>query len=101
MLQLNATVYKVTSTQTNELDDQEYLGHQDISVQTGDEWTPERVHATIRRSDDQLAKMIAELESEKLKAQNELKFTTVQMEQRYKEEKEMEVGILTLIQGTK
>uniref|UniRef100_A0A914BYN4 Uncharacterized protein n=1 Tax=Acrobeloides nanus TaxID=290746 RepID=A0A914BYN4_9BILA len=91
MLQLNATVYKVTSTQTNELDDQEYLGHQDISVQTGDEWTPERVHATIRRSDDQLAKMIAELESEKLKAQNELKFTTVQMEQRYKEEKEVEI----------
>ena len=47
-----------------------------------------------RENDEQLAKLIEDLERERLNAQSDLKYAIVQLEQRMKEEREGEVSDL-------
>ncbi|KAI1716010.1 hypothetical protein Ddc_10600 [Ditylenchus destructor] len=92
MLQLNVQVQRVSATQTDPFgQDSDCSGHANVDCQTINEWSAQKAHDVIRSNDEQLAELITEIENARLQAQTDFKFAVVQMEQRLRQEHEVEL----------
>ncbi|KAI1707347.1 hypothetical protein DdX_12443 [Ditylenchus destructor] len=92
MLQLNVQVQRVSATQTDPFgQDSDCSGYANVDCQTINEWSAQKAHDVIRSNDEQLAELITEIENSRLQAQTDFKFAVVQMEQRLRQEHEVEL----------
>uniref|UniRef100_A0A915CR99 Uncharacterized protein n=1 Tax=Ditylenchus dipsaci TaxID=166011 RepID=A0A915CR99_9BILA len=92
MLQLNVQVQRVSGTQTDPFGtDSDCSGFASVDCQTIREWTAQKAHDAIRSNDEQLAELISEIENARLQAQTDFKFAVVQMEQKLRQEHEIEL----------
>ncbi len=89
MLLLNARTLKEASNQTDvifETSQRESTGSQTI-----EDMSSEKLREALQAPDRNFAKLITEAENERMKAESDLKFAVVELEQRLKGEHEREV----------
>lgn len=82
-------MYCVASTQTDAILDSEEK--RNVAVQTMNELTPESVHDVLSGGDRQLAEHIASIIKEKLHAESDHQRALIQLEQRLKDENDIQV----------
>jgi hypothetical protein len=89
MLLLNARTLKEASNQTDVIF--ETSQRESIGSQTVDDMSKEKLREALQAPDRNFAKLITEAENERMKAESDLKFAVVELEQRLKGEHDREV----------
>uniref|UniRef100_A0A915BBS4 Uncharacterized protein n=1 Tax=Parascaris univalens TaxID=6257 RepID=A0A915BBS4_PARUN len=82
-------MYCVASTQTDAIPDSE--GRRNVAIQTTKELTAERVNDVLRGGDRELAERVASIVKEKLLAESDHQRALIQLEQRLKDENDIQI----------